>query len=126
MNEPRMTAPRQAVFDAIQAAGGPVGAYDLIKAIKPAPKPPTVYRALEFLESAGMIHRIESLNAYVTCRGEHRCCSQQHSALFTVCDSCGGVEEIHHDHILPSDLSVKGFTAMRIVTEIHGLCANCS
>src|SRR5258705_11909391 len=67
----RLTAPRKRVLELLLEANAPLKAYDLIAAFgengEPA-KPPTVYRALEFLERLGFAHRIESLNPYVPCR----------------------------------------------------------
>ena len=67
--EQRLTAPRRRVLELLLQAGQPLKAYDLMAAFDPhAPaKPPTVYRALEFLEREGFAHRIESLNAFVAC-----------------------------------------------------------
>src|SRR5437868_5740062 len=87
----RMTAPRRRVLELLLAAEAPQKAYDLIAAFgehgAPA-KPPTVYRALDFLERLGFAHRIESLNAYVPCRLEGG-----HAAAFLICDCCGAAEE---------------------------------
>src|SRR3712207_2413718 len=69
--EERLTGPRKRVLELLLTAGAPVKAYDLIAAYGAqgeAAKPPTVYRALEFLERLGFAHRLESLNAYVACR----------------------------------------------------------
>jgi Fur family zinc uptake transcriptional regulator len=67
----RLTTPRRRVLELLLESNAPQKAYDLIAAFgvhgEPA-KPPTVYRALEFLERLGFAHRIESLNAYVPCR----------------------------------------------------------
>src|SRR3989344_7717300 len=66
----RMTPARLRVLELLLAAGEPVKAYDLIARFgedgQPA-KPPTVYRALEFLERKGLAHRIASISAYVAC-----------------------------------------------------------
>jgi len=56
-------------------------------------KPPTVYRALEFLERLGFAHRIESLNAYVPCRLD----GESHRAAFLICDCCGAAQEFEPD-----------------------------
>ena len=124
--EIRMTKPRQDVLEVLTKVAKPMGAYDIIRAMVPNPKPPTVYRALEFLESQGIIHRIESLNAYVACHEAHHCCNHAHAAQFTICDGCGRVEEIAHSHTLPSGLQGKGFIPSRITTEIHGRCSDCA
>ncbi|MGV3578917.1 Fur family transcriptional regulator, partial [Brevundimonas sp.] len=66
----RMTAPRRRVLEMLLESGEAVKAYDLIARYGTdgvAAKPPTVYRALEFLEKTGMAHRIASISAYVAC-----------------------------------------------------------
>ncbi len=84
----RLTAPRRRVLELLLQAGQPVKAYDLIASFAvegPPAKPPTVYRALDFLEKQGFAHRIESLNSYVACRKE----ADGHAAAFLICDCCG-------------------------------------
>src|SRR3569623_2626877 len=87
----RWTAPRERVFELLLKAGGPVKAYDLIAVFSDdgAVRPPTVHRALEFLESGGLAHRIASLNAYVACG----VADEAHLASFLICDCCGSAEE---------------------------------
>ena len=89
----RLTTPRRRVLELLLQAGQPVKAYDLISTYAvdgPPAKPPTVYRALDFLEKQGFAHRIESLNAYVACRKE----ADGHAAAFLICDCCGVTREI--------------------------------
>jgi Fur family zinc uptake transcriptional regulator len=123
----RFTEPRQYVLEIIAAAAKPIGAYDILAALGAKidnPKPPTAYRAIEFLEENDFIHRIESLNAYMLCHTGHRHSGSQ----FMVCDSCGTVIETHLCH-LPADLVEKtkeaGFHLKRWNTEIHGQCNDC-
>lgn len=123
----RFTPPREYVLGIIADSAKPIGAYDILDALAkkmPNPKPPTAYRAIEFLQEHGFIHRIESLNAYVVCDTDHRHSGSQ----FLVCDGCGIVQEAHLCHV-PKDLSVKirdaGFQATRWNAEIHGLCQRC-
>jgi Fur family transcriptional regulator, zinc uptake regulator len=52
--------------------------------------PPTIYRALDFLTKSGLIHRIESLNAYAACA--HAPAGPQH--VFFTCERCGNVAEV--------------------------------
>src|SRR5579864_3273037 len=92
----RLTAPRRRVLELLLESDGPLKAYDLIAAYGEAgapAKPPTVYRALEFLERLGFAHRIESMNAYVPCRLS----DAPHSAAFLICDCCGAAEEFEPD-----------------------------
>ena len=61
---------RRRVLELVWSSHGPVGAYELLdelRAERRGAAPPTVYRALDFLMGNGLIHRIESLNAYVGC-----------------------------------------------------------
>ena len=52
--------------------------------------PPTVYRALEFLCREGLVHKIESLNAYVGCGAP----GHASAAQFLICRACGTAAEI--------------------------------
>ena len=123
----RFTEPRRHVLEIIAGSARPVGAYDILKALGKYidnPKPPTAYRAIEFLMEHDYIHRIESLNAYVVCGTDHR----HHGSQFLVCDSCGKVIEAHLCDV-PDDLNQQakrqGFTLSRWDAELHGTCADC-
>lgn len=122
----RLTAPRRRVLELLLGGSGPMKAYDLIAAYgadgEPA-KPPTVYRALEFLERLGFAHRIESLNAYVACRMED---GATHSAAFLICECCGAAEEFEPDFAAELDAAARAGYAVRTVTlEARGLCPVC-
>ena len=124
----RFTEPRRHVLEIIGAAKKPLGAYDILELLGQYiddPKPPTAYRAIEFLAEHGFIHRIESLNAYVVCGVDHR----HHGSQFLVCDSCGKVAEAHLCN-LPADLAQEaeraGFNLTRWNAELHGLCRDCA
>jgi len=120
----RLTAPRRKVMGILMEQDSPLGAYDVIYKMQDA-KPMTVYRALEFLSAEGLVHRIESLNAYVACAEDH--CAHTDSQ-FLICDDCGKIEEIH-DHALDARLAraadESGFTLTRRTLELHGVCAAC-
>ncbi len=122
----KLTAPRRRVLELLLEAGQPVKAYDLIAAFgtdgEPA-KPPTVYRALEFLSKQGFAHRIESLNAYIACGGA----ADGHAAAFLICDCCGRTREIvpvGADEIARL-AGTQGFTLKTLTVEAHGLCNDC-
>lgn len=124
-NDHRLTEPRRAVLSAVAAARKPLGAYDIIAALPDGTKPPTVYRALEFWEAEGFIHRIGSLGLYAACHAGHR----HNGAQFMVCDNCGNVEEAHLCTLpaaIKSLLSDKSFTMKRWNLELHGLCSACA
>ncbi len=123
----RFTAQRQKVLEIIATAARPIGAYDILAELGKSydnPKPTTVYRALEFLQQHAFIHRIESLNAFVTCHAGHA----HQGSQFTVCDLCGRVEEVHLCHV-PADLekkvSASGFHLAHWSAELHGVCRSC-
>lgn len=121
----RLTPPRRRVLELLLEADGPLKAYDLIAAFgaqgEPA-KPPTVYRALEFLERMGFAHRIESLNAYVPCRLEQA----DHRAAFLICDCCGTAEEFEPDFAPGlAAAGAKGYAVRSVTLEARGLCPAC-
>ena len=102
------------MLELLLQANAPLKAYDLIAAFGrdgQSAKPPTVYRALEFLERLGFAHRIESLNAYVPCRLEGG-----HSAAFLICDCCGEAEEIAPDFAAQITLAEGAGYTVRVVT----------
>jgi Fur family zinc uptake transcriptional regulator len=121
----RMTPPRRRVMELLLAAGEPVKAYDLIAAYGAdgqAAKPPTVYRALEFLEARGLVHRIASISAYVACSAGDR----SHSAAFLICDCCGAAREVApSSSALTAAAEAAGYQLQRIAIEGHGLCGDC-
>ncbi len=107
---------------------GPAKAYDLLAdlgADKSAPaKPPTVYRALDFLVRLGLAHKIQSLNAFVAC--DVGACAR--ATVFLICERCGAAEEAEAGHAIV-DLSEaaarEGFHIQRTMIEASGLCAQC-
>ena len=123
----RISAPREYVLGIIASAKQPMTAYDVLDALGKKldnPKPPTAYRALEFLMKHGFIHRIESLNAYIACAEDH----QHRGSQFMICDGCGKVEEVHLCHIpdsLDKQAQAKGFTLNHWNAELHGRCRKC-
>ena len=126
-NGHRITPPREHVLSIIAAADQPMTAYDVLDALGEKldrPKPPTAYRALEFLMRSGFVHRIESLNAYVACSENHK----HQGSQFMICDTCGHVEEAHLCHIpaaLASQANEKGFRLFHWNAELHGQCGAC-
>lgn len=123
----RITPPREYVLEIVAESKTPLSAYDVLDALGTKldkPKPPTAYRALEFLTEHGFIHRIESLNAYVTCGEDHH----HRGSQFMICDSCGQVEEVHMCHVpkgLENQSQKKGFTLSHWNAELHGRCKKC-
>ncbi len=124
-SQERLTPPRRRVLELLLEADGPLKAYDLMAAYGAAgapAKPPTVYRALEFLERLGFAHRIESLNAYVPCR----LAGAPHSAAFLICDCCGTAEEFEPDFATQlAAAEARGYVVAAVTLEVRGLCPAC-
>ena len=121
----KWTEPRKRVYELLVEAGAPVKAYDLMEAYSEdrTAKPPTVYRALDFLEQAGLVHRIASLNAFVACD----VAGAAHAAAFLICDCCGSAQEFDPGEVRPATSAAKaeGFTPRAITLEVRGRCAAC-
>lgn len=122
------------VMDALLSAVRPMSAYDIMAAIRPRVElaPPTVYRALRQLVSAGKAHRIESLNAFVACQHGHGVepAHRQGDGIgFVICDRCGSVDEFIDPVIgerVAATLVERGFSASAMTLEMRGVCATCS
>ncbi|MEL6322718.1 MAG: Fur family transcriptional regulator [Pseudomonadota bacterium] len=125
-NGQRLTAIRRKVLELLLRSPAPAKAYDLLGRLdgEGAAKPPTIYRALNFLQDAGLAHKIESLNAYVAC-GHAR---HSHSAIFLICESCGSAEELRgavtYDAI-KEETEAAGFRTEHTVVEARGTCRAC-
>jgi len=124
----RFTPAREQVFMLLAEHDGAVGAYDLLdklKAIDPAAKPATVYRALDFLGQQGFVHKIESINAFVLCHHFSEC---SHPVQLLICDNCGHVEEIQSTNLdlaLRSMADASRFKISHQIVEAHGVCQTC-
>ncbi len=126
-NGQRFTKIRRLVFNMVWQSHKPIGAYELLPAMKSAgfnSAPPTVYRALEFLQQQGLVHRISSLNAFIGCSHPgHKC-----SSYFLICDHCQLVVELQSPILanVISDVTLDmGFRAQREHLEVVGKCPNC-
>lgn len=127
----RLTALRQRVLAIIWREHKPIGAYKILEVLRREredednrAEPPTVYRALEFLLTNGLVHRIESLNAYVGCCYPDR----QHDGLFLICTTCGTAGEIPSPVINDAVADVAsntGFSVASVNLEAVGECPDC-
>jgi Fur family zinc uptake transcriptional regulator len=124
----RLTPIRRKVFELIWESHQAVKAYDLLERIRPfemSAKPPTVYRALEFLLHLGVIHRVESLNAFIGCIDSER----THEQLLLICTECQQVTEVSAPEVmsaLAAEINTQGFIARQKSIEIHGICRACA
>ena len=122
----RLTAQRRRVLELVCRAGRPVGASEILDQIRTgAAAPPTVYRALDFLLEQGLVHKLETLHAFVGCAHP----DHPHSSQFLICADCGDVTELESESIvgsLRSAAAETGFEPRRPVVEVIGTCAACS
>ena len=123
----RLTPLRRRVLEIIWESHAPLGAYDVLERMNAAGErnaPPTAYRALDFLLKHGLIHRIESLNAFVGCAMP----GDAHKAQFFICRDCGTVAETHSEKIgeaIEASATRAGFQVDTPVVEISGQCPEC-
>lgn len=123
----RLTPARREVFEILAEQQGAIGAYDLLDKLKvavPNAKPPTIYRALDFLQEHGFVHKITSSNSYVLCSHfDH-----QHPVQMLICEDCGAVQEIQSDGVyeaLKKQAEGQGFQVSSQTIEAHGSCKDC-
>src|SRR5689334_25009015 len=120
----RLTPMRRRVLEVLAASHKPLGAYEIMDQVArsgPRPAPITVYRALDFLRENGLVHRIESRNAFVACGHNH---GSNDPVVFLICEKCGAVGETAGAAVAETIRSASraaGFTPKTPVIEITGL-----
>ncbi|MGD1887248.1 MAG: transcriptional repressor [Cohaesibacteraceae bacterium] len=128
-----LTRNNRLVLDALTSAGGPLSAYQLLDQLRDQGlrAPPQIYRALKWLAQRGLVHKLESTNAYIAC-AHAKCCGGHVAArgptVFFLCAACGHVKEVADDVIamaVASEAQTLGFVPDASVLEVHGTCASC-
>jgi Fur family zinc uptake transcriptional regulator len=139
----RLTPIRRSVLATLLASHKPLGAYEIIdrlapkdregpgregsggEGLGPRPAPITAYRALEFLRENGLVHRIESRNAFIACVHNH---AAGELVAFLICERCGAVGEASSAEVtttLTAAARAAGFTPKSPIIEISGICTHC-
>lgn len=124
-----LTKNQSLVMGKLAKSEGPLSAYTILDQLRDQGfrAPLQVYRALDKLVEFGMVHRLESLNAFVACR--HSNCDAHEAVAFAICETCGQVNEIS-DPLLDEQLRAlaaqTGFTLSRSTVELRGRCARCA
>ena len=121
-----LTKNQSLVLNALKDAPQPLGAYTLLDKLreKGFKAPLQIYRPLEQLVELGLVHRLESLNAWTVC------CTNKHEVapIFAICDDCGSVTE-HLDKNIAENIKLLpenvGFVPNRSIFEIYGQCNDC-
>lgn len=124
----QLTPLRRRVLEIVWRAHEPIGAYEILAEVareREKAAPPTVYRALEFLQDAGLVHRLDSLNAFLGC--DHP--EAPHAGQFLVCRNCRRVAELEDPVInraLRERAGALGFQLEDSAVEIKALCTACA
>lgn len=127
----KLTRNETLVLSALREGEGPQSAYQLLEALREdgLRAPPQIYRALKALGERGLVHKLDSRNAFLACTHDHSHGHEDHVVVFLVCDRCESVEEVPGTAI---DASIDvlaaghGFARVTASAEIHGRCRICS
>jgi Fur family zinc uptake transcriptional regulator len=122
-----LTRNQNIVLGALSSATGPLSAYGILDQVRGEglKAPLQIYRALDRLVEMGLVHRLESLNAFVACAHAH---DHEGLAAFAICESCGRVDEFADETVeerLGAWSKATGFAPERTTIEIRGHCAEC-
>ncbi|MFG6177942.1 Fur family transcriptional regulator [Halomonas sp. THAF12] len=118
----------QLVLETLKGSKAPLGAYALLERLRgdEFSAPTQIYRSLEKLQARGLVHRLETLNAYTPCTRSGSC---RGTAAFVICDDCGAIDELIDTKLL-RDLAHMAnrhdFSLRSSTIELHGICARCS
>ena len=124
----RLTPTRERVLELIWQSHKPLGAYDVLAVLAEDghnAAPPTVYRALDFLQQYGLVHRIASLNAFIGCTHT----GKSHSGMFLICRSCGNVLELTAPGVasaVNTAAAEESFRPEDVTIEVSGYCPGCA
>lgn len=124
----KLTKNQKYVLSKLEISKVPLSAYSLLDELRDDGfrAPLQVYRALDKLIEIGIVHRVETLNAFVACNHEN--CDNAQTIAFTICDSCGDVAELSDNAVtlsLKKLASTQGFKAQKTTIELRGCCKAC-
>ena len=124
----KLTGQRLTVLSCVARSHAAVGAYDVIDRMAeqgPRPAPITVYRALDFLLAHGLVHKVESRNAFVACSHAHG----DRPAALLICEGCGTVAEVDATEAVErvaASARAQHFHPTATLIEMSGRCAGCA
>jgi len=126
----RLTPLRRRVLAEIAGSHAAVGAYDLLDRLARSDgqrlAPISVYRALDSLVEAGIVHRLVSRNAFFACHAPHAGARRQ---VVLACERCGTVAEMPGEAIFDGLAALAGnagFAPQRTMVELIGTCGRCA
>jgi Fur family zinc uptake transcriptional regulator len=118
----RLTPIRERVYRELVKSGGPVGAYDLVDRLSDKKRlaPVTIYRALDFLRDAGLVHRLATKNSYVVSHGEPE---GNATKIMFVDSKTGDTVEVHSSEVataIQKAAEQVGFKSIQPFVEVEG------
>jgi Fur family zinc uptake transcriptional regulator len=122
-NNLRLTPIRERVYRELVQSGGPVGAYDLVDRLSSEKKrlaPVTIYRALDFLRDAGLVHRLATQNSYVISHGQPDVNAMK---IMFVDSKTGETIEVHSSEVAEAVRKAAeqaGFSSVSPIMEVEG------
>jgi Fur family zinc uptake transcriptional regulator len=127
MTHTKLSAQNQKILNTLIAAERPLSAYDLLGQLSKSGvrSPPTIYRALDKLQELGLVHRVESLSAFVACRCDH---DKKEISPFAICTACGDVQELSDPSFARLMKKLGGGFLGQVqhkVFEVSGICHAC-
>ena len=123
-----LTKNQSLVLGVLSRSNGPLSAYAILDDLRSEGfrAPLQVYRAIEKLQQLSLVHRLESLNAFIACKDPT--CSGHRITAFTICKSCSSVDEISDGKLsalLEAISSDQSFELESSVVELNGVCSGC-
>ena len=125
----KLTKNQGVVLEALRESAGPMSAYQILAVESVREKglkaPLTIYRALDKLVEVGLVHRIETLNAFVSCDQEHH----TEPPAFMICEECKRIIEVGTRSIQRTVLKQaeeQGFQVNQMHVEVSGRCRKCA
>lgn len=126
------TIKRSKVLQVMLLAKKAVSAYDIVDAYHAKYQQKisaiSVYRMLDFLMEAQLIHKLLSSSQFIVC--SHITCNHVHKMpMLLICNQCHQVEEVEIGDGLPPVLKKSilptGFLSQDQQLELHGTCLIC-
>lgn len=112
----RVTQPRTAVLDFLDAHHSPASAQEIAKALKPRVNLASVYRTLGLFERLGLVQAETRHGVACYYRSE-----QRHHHI--VCERCGAIECVPCEHDFSN---LKHFSHVSHQITLSGICRKCS
>lgn len=123
----KLTKIRKRILELIWQDHAPIKAYDLLTQFQkdePSAKPATIYRALDFLQENGLVHKIHRLNAFIGCIHPNH----NRPYFFLLCHKCHHTSEFQDENSVNLLMTLSKnhqFEYKSAIIEIEGICNNC-